>query len=662
MKQPMALLLTVLGIFLGMGPLSSSATTLVLGEESTFHDILFTTEKPQAGLATAMVKGDFNRDGIDDIAMGAIREAAPRTTDEVGMVTVFLGGPSLFALTGTVLTGKESDGAEYARIFDPTIPNDWFGVLMAVGDLDGNGSDDLVIAAQSDHDDDSSSKIYIVYGETIAKSGDIALIGQTLEEGTLLFRDTMHVGALATGDLNRDGVDDLIISDIMTSSTKHLPMKTGHTPNGSVYIVFGGSDLPSQTIDLKYSADEASAAGIDKGADTILTGVDEQSVLQVAGVAVGDLNNDRVDDLTLGVPKESNASYGLENAGRVYVLFGSSEFPTGRRDIDSTQDVVIYGGEENDEIGGTVEVTDYNDSSLAIGDINGDRIGDLIIGAPRSMLGQVNSTGMGKVEVLFGRTDWRTTYDLYDGYDIRLTLSDAAQRIGVETGYAVAVADVNGDNQGDLLIGSHHAMLVGDTAPAGHYYNGILHVIYGGSDIQKDYSAIDKEADILISTENPTDKYAKSQLAQTFMVGNFDNGGNPDILVGAPKGIGPSAETSAGWAIMLFDAASKSGGASSGFCPQFDVANGYALSIPSISIEGVSGALGIKLIPDETLMNWTLVDYWPADVDENTLPLSSDLTLHVPCADLGIAKIAFSMTLNLNTLQFVLNFDSITPL
>ena len=656
-------LILILGIISGSFSLSMAATTLVMGEGSTFHDVLFTTEKPQAGLGTAMVKGDFNNDGIDDIAMGAIREAAPRTTDEVGMVTVFFGGPTLNALPTTVLTGKESDGYESARIFDPTIAGDWFGVLMAVGDLDGNGSDDLIIAAQSDHDDDKSSKIYIVYGETIARGGDIALTNQTLEESTVLLRDSMHIGAIATGDLNDDNVDDLVIADILTSSTKNPPMKTGHTPNGAVYIVFGGNDLSSKTIQLQYTAEETEAADATKGADTILTGYDEDTIFQVAGVAIGDINNDNIDDLVLGAPEESNMSYNLENAGRVYILFGTSSFPTGRKDIDSTKNVVIYGGEENDKIGGSLEVTDYNDTPLAIGDINGDDINDLMIGAPLSMLGKVNSTGMGKVEVLFGRADWNATYDLYDGYDVRLVLSEAAQRIGVETGYALAVEDVNADGMGDMVIGSHHGMLVGDEAPAGHYYNGLLHVIYGGPDIQKEYDQLDKQSDILLSTENPTDKYAKSELGQTFVVGNFDGKGTPDILVGAPKGLGAGAEASAGWAIMLFDVASKSGGTSAdAFCPMFDVANGYALSIPSISIVGLPDALGIKLVPDATLMRWTIVDYWPTQIDESTLPLGSDLTLHVPCADLGIAKISFSMTLDFTTLQFILDINSITQL
>ena len=463
-NHPLICLILIIGITLGSFSLSMAATTLVMSEDSTFHDVLFTTEKPQAGLGTALVKGDFNGDGIDDIAMSAIREAAPRTTDEVGMVSVFLGGPAIRELPKSVITGKESDGYESARLFDITISKNWLGVLMTTGDLNGDNYDDLVIAAQNSADDDHSSKVYIIFGKEDIFSKDMAL--NTMADVTL-FRDSMHIGALATGDLNGDGMEDLVISDILTASTSNPPVWMGHSPNGGAYVVLGRNEWPA-TFNLQYTNGERitqivekevdgiteeveEIIEIDNGADIILLNNDGEDVLQIAGIAVGDLNNDTFEDLALGTPEENNALYDLENAGRVYILFGGPSFPTGKIDVQQTKDVIIYGGEKNDKIGGSLEVTDYNDIPIAIGDVNGDSVGDLLIGSPLSMLGKVNSTGNGKVEVLFGKENWLDTIDLYDSYDIRLMLSEEAQKIGVETGYTVAVEDINGDTIGDIV-------------------------------------------------------------------------------------------------------------------------------------------------------------------------------------------------------------------
>lgn len=637
---------------------AATPVPLVLSKNSTFEDAIFTTEKMQAGLGTSMAKGDFNNDGIDDFAMGAIREAAPRTTDEVGMVTVFFGGNTLNSLPDTVKTGKESDGYESARLFDITIDKNWLGVLLASGDLNNDGFDDLVIVAQNQADDDKSSKIYVIFGQHI--SGDVSL-NQSAD--VILSRDAMHIGAVATGDLNGDGFDDLVISDILSSST--VPMLPGHVPNGGVYVVFGKSEWPN-SIDLQYITGEESDVQI--GADTIFERDNGDGLLQIAGVAAGDLNGDGVADLVLGSPEEENDQYSIPKSGRAYIIFGGRSFPVGRADIKQNRkddqgepvidavDVVVYGGEENDRIGGALVVTDYNDSPIAIGDINGDGTGDILIGAPSSMNGNVNSNGRGKVEVLFGRTSWEPTVDLYEGYDIRLALSHDAQAIGIETGYSVGVEDVNGDGQGDMVISSHHA-----PTPK---YNGYLHVIYGGADLLKDYDSLEDQSDFLLTTENPPDRYGDSHLGQTFLVGNFNGEGKPDILAAAPKGVGIDSSTSAGWVVMVFEAASKSSSTHSDIpCFPIDITNNYTLSIPSVTIEGVDQPLGITLVPNETFMEWSLVDYWNAEPQpEYSIPFGSDQTLSIPCVDYGLGKLGFSLILDLFTIQFVLDPNSITPL
>ncbi|MEZ4528849.1 MAG: FG-GAP and VCBS repeat-containing protein, partial [Desulfobacterales bacterium] len=387
--------------------------------------------------------------------------------------------------------------------------------------MNHDGYDDLIIAAQSDRNM-GTAKIYIMFGQNI--SGDIAL---RTSADVILERDYVCIGAMAVGDLNGDGIDDLAISDILTNSGANPPVQSGHSPSGGVYILFGKTGGWTSPVNLQTQSNVTFVRN--NGA----------SVLQIASLAIGDINNDGKADLVMAAPEESNPTYSLSNAGRVYAVFGGSAFPaSGNKEIDTEADVTIYGAEKDDKIGGSLEVTHYNDKSLAVGDVDGDGIGDILIGAPLSMVGKTNSTGIGKVEILYGRSNWGSVpIDLYNDYDIRLKLSATAQKIGINTGYAVAVEDVNGDGQGDIAVSSPHA-------PTPNY-NGYMHVIYGGSGLKKDYQ-IDLESDLLITTASPPDWYGNRRMGESFVIGNFNNTGKPDIILGAPKGAGFSGETSAG--------------------------------------------------------------------------------------------------------------------
>ncbi|MEZ4528850.1 MAG: FG-GAP repeat protein [Desulfobacterales bacterium] len=113
-------------VLLSIFPLAISAAhagkTMVISESSTFQDVVFSSEKPYAAVGTSVTKGDFNKDGIDDFAISAVRETAPRITDEVGMVSVFLGSTSLNTLPLQVKIGKASDSKESARLYGPVEP------------------------------------------------------------------------------------------------------------------------------------------------------------------------------------------------------------------------------------------------------------------------------------------------------------------------------------------------------------------------------------------------------------------------------------------------------------------------------------------------------------------------------------------------------------
>ncbi|MFP6580554.1 MAG: integrin alpha, partial [Myxococcota bacterium] len=145
------------------------------------------------------------------------------------------------------------------------------------------------------------------------------------------------------------------------------------------------------------------------------------------GVRVCDLNGDGYGDLVVGAPRYSPY-------GRVYVVFGEEGLSDSSWDLLSDADFTVKGSSASTEISG----------SLACGDVNGDSIEDLVIGAPEA------GTYGGLVYVVFGSASLSGDLDLAsDSADITVTGSGGAGQLGRD----VVVADFNDDGIGDLVIG-----------------------------------------------------------------------------------------------------------------------------------------------------------------------------------------------------------------
>ncbi|MEH6523794.1 Ig-like domain-containing protein, partial [Sulfitobacter sp.] len=387
--------------------------------------------------------GDVNGDGVDDLIIGA-SGGDPNGGSYTGESYVVFGSTGGFTSS---LSLSALDGSNGFRI-DGIDSGDYSGrSVSSAGDVNGDGIDDLIIGATYAEAGES----YVVFGDTGGFSSSLSL---SALDGTNGFRidgidttDNSGFSVSSAGDVNGDGIDDLIIGAAFADPN-------GASVAGESYVVFG--DAGGFTSSLSLSAlDGTNGFRID--------GIDASDYSGWSVSSAGDVNGDGIDDLIIGANRaDPNGTF---SAGESYVVFGDTGGFT------SSLSLSALDGSNGFRIDG-IDANDFSGYSVSsAGDVNGDGIDDLIIGA---FGGDPNGTSSGESFVVFGSTDGFTSslsLSALDGTNgFRIDGIDAGDLSGRSVS---AAGDVNGDGIDDLIIGADRA------DPNGASLAGESYVIFG---------------------------------------------------------------------------------------------------------------------------------------------------------------------------------------
>ena len=365
------------------------------------------------GYAWNVAAGDVTGDEFADILIGC-SNADPGGRTNAGEVYVIFGSPSLPSTIDLASPGP-----------DLTVQGDFAnGQLsrVAVGDINGDTTGDLLLSAPACVDPNYGS-VYVIYGNPslpplIDLSSDNA-------DFTLIEPDSGNCtawGSPSAGDVNHDGIDDLVVGAIYADPG-------GRSNAGEVYVIYGDYSLP-----LEWDLGT-------RPADFTVSGDDSSDVLGMA-TACGDVNFDGNDDIVIGAPWADPP--GGNEAGEVYVIYGSPSLPH-ELDLSATPPDCIIKGENPD---------DMLSSALAVGDLNIDGIGDILIGAWRADFFD------GKAYVIDGSTSLPAVIDLSTTQAYITVLAEGTNTIaGDELSYNTCViGDPNGDGVPQFGLGAPTAM------------------------------------------------------------------------------------------------------------------------------------------------------------------------------------------------------------
>ena len=433
---------------------------------------------------------DFNGDGFADLVVGAPGEA-PGDDPQSGAIYTLLG------TSGGLIAGSDFD--QESLNLGRNEAGDAFGEALAVGDFNNDGFDDIAVGApgESPGDDLNSGAVFTLRGSSEGLVRDRDLDQEALDLGNNEIDDSFGE-ALAVGDFNGDGFDDLAVGAPGESPGGDPASGVVFTLRGSSQGLVADTDIDQENRDL---------------------GSNEFNDAFGEALAVGDFNNDGFDDLAVGAPGEAPGDDPA--SGAVFTLLGSAGGLVEGDDYD----------QDNTDLGRN-EFGDSFGEALAVGDFNGDGFDDVAVGAPGEAPG--DDPASGAVFTLLGSDGGLVRGQDFDQDNLDLGTNELNNFFGE----ALAVGDFNNDGFDDLVVGAP------GEAPGDDPASGAIYILRGSSTGLVAEAEEDQES-LGLGTNEEGDLFGAA-----LTVGDFDSDGFDDVAVGAP-GEAPGDDPASGAIYIL---------------------------------------------------------------------------------------------------------------
>jgi hypothetical protein len=387
-----------------------------------------------SSFANSLAWGDFDADGYDDLAVGDSHE---------------LDDGALHVIPGSS-AGLDTTSAQYFLRDSPGLPPpvadlEGFGTMVAAGDFDGDGFDDLAVSVSGYSVDDvrHSGAVAVLFG-----SGD----GLSTTGAQWWDRQSLHLElseydgfgfALSAGDANADGYADLAIGAPQWSFESGAVVTLAGSPSG---LAAGSAAMWNQSTE-----------GV--------RGTRKQQEFFGASVDFGDVNADGYDDVAIAIPLEHLSKRDDLRPGAVAVLYGSPDGITARGDDHISQ--------RGKDVGGRVEDRDLFGYSQ-VADLNGDGAAEVLVEVGGESVKDPDGDRRrfaGMLQILFGSPDGLPAGDerwTQDSPHVHGRVQGDDDFAGM-----VAPGDYNGDGFVDVAIVAPNEDL------AGVPNAGAVHVLYG---------------------------------------------------------------------------------------------------------------------------------------------------------------------------------------
>ncbi|MEU1331328.1 FG-GAP repeat protein [Streptomyces sp. NPDC005865] len=409
---------------------------------------------PLAGTASAApskIRADYNGDGFVDLAVG-VPGATVNGKAKAGYVNVVWGGASGLGKHGSTTVSQATAGVP-----GTVEAGDGFGFAVASDDMNGDGYSDLVVGTPEEDTDIglSTGTVAVVWGAATGFKG-----GFTAANGD--YGDAAYGALLATGDFDKDGDKDIALNSHFDESSSVVVRPGPFTAGSSAALsrvdgwhFAGPTALASGDFDGDGGDDLAiSYHGMETNGTSVLSRASGEwkqtwgtSDRSDSDLVAGDFDGDGTTDLAVGDvrpnPETEETLCADRLGGAILTVYGKRGGALGGGGTSCTT-------QASPEVGGTAEAGDNFGAHLAAANLDRDGIDELIVGADAEAVGDAGNAGTYWVLASTG------TGKPLVGPAVSQNSAGVAGTAEADDhfGAAVSAGDYNGDGYPDVAVGA----------------------------------------------------------------------------------------------------------------------------------------------------------------------------------------------------------------